>query len=119
GQGAPRISITDTSKRIVFCPLSGKLRVAGLAELGEWGSKITEDHSRVLIDLARTSLPHAAAYEDIESVWAGTRAMTPSSLPMVSRIRPRILINAGHGMLGWTYAMGCAERIAGIVESPE
>lgn len=119
GQGAPRISITDTSKRIVFCPLSGKLRVAGLAELGEWSSKVTEEHSRLLIELARASLPYAAAYEHIESVWAGTRAMTPSSLPMISRVQPRVLINTGHGMLGWTYAMGSAERIAGIVESPE
>jgi D-amino-acid dehydrogenase len=119
GEQAPRVSVTDTSKRIVFCPLAGKLRVAGLAELGRWDTQVTESRSKQLIETAREAFPHAGAYDRIESVWAGVRAMTPSTLPIISRVRPNVLINSGHGMLGWTYAMGSAERVAEIVALSE
>jgi len=38
--------------------------------------------------------------------------MTASSLPRIGRVSPRIAVNIGHGMLGWTYAMGSGERLA-------
>jgi D-amino-acid dehydrogenase len=119
GEQAPRVSVTDTSKRIVFCPLSWKLRVAGLAELGQWNTQVTEARSKLLIEMAREAFPYAGAYDRIESVWAGVRAMTPSTLPILSRVRPKVLVNSGHGMLGWTYAMGSAERVAEIVALSE
>lgn len=111
---APRVSITDALRKIVFCRLSGRMRVAGLAELGNWDPAVDPERRRLLVALAREALPHAAAYDRIESDWAGLRPMSPSSVPIITRARDGLLLNIGHGMLGWTLAMGSAERVAAL-----
>lgn len=116
GEMAPRVSITDTARKIVFCSLAGRMRVAGLAELGAWDPAPQDQPFQALLRLARQSLPGAAAYEALESEWAGLRAMSPSSVPIILRPRPELLLNIGHGMLGWTFAMGAAERTASLID---
>jgi D-amino-acid dehydrogenase len=115
GDAAPKISITDVTRKIVFCPLNGKMRVAGLAELGT--QDISIDRKR-LVDLTRSaqgSLPKAADFTTMNEGWAGIRPMTANSLPIIKRVRPCLAVNIGHGMLGWTYAMGSAERVSQLV----
>lgn len=116
GEMAPRVSITDTARKIVFCSLAGRMRVAGLAELGAWDPAPQDQPFQALLRLARQSLPGAAAYEALESEWAGLRPMSPSSVPIILRPRPELLLNVGHGMLGWTFAMGAAERTASLID---
>ena len=41
--------------------------------------------------------------------------MTANSLPVIQRVGARLALNVGHGMLGWTFAMGSAERLAGLL----
>lgn len=115
GNVAPLTSITDVARKVVLCRLNGQVRVAGLAELGL--SDIDVDSRRLtdLIDSAREVLPEAADYGAATGGWAGLRPMTPSSLPVVCRARARIALNVGHGMLGWTFAMGSAERAAQLI----
>ena len=115
GPSAPQISITDTQRKIVFCRLSGQMRVAGVAELG--ARDLTVDPRRFgwLRDAARTSLPEAADYDAASAAWTGLRPMTPTSTPIISRPRPRLVLNVGHGMLGWTLSMGAGERAAALV----
>jgi D-amino-acid dehydrogenase len=110
GSHAPAISITDTSRKIVFCRLGDRMRVAGLAELGNGSIALDPARSRLLIAMARESLPDAARYDAIDSNWAGLRPMTPDSVPIIRRARPGVVLNMGHGMLGWTLAMGAGER---------
>jgi D-amino-acid dehydrogenase len=118
GAAAPSVSITDGARKIVFCALEGRIRVAGLAELGQ--SELAVDPSRLahLVASARDSLPEAADYEAVAGGWAGLRPMTPSSLPIVGEVSDRIFVNVGHGMLGWTFAMGTAERLAALLDGP-
>ena len=68
-----------------------------------------------LLATARDILPLAADYAAAGEPWTGLRPMTPSSLPIVRRVRPGLSVNIGHGMLGWTFAMGAAERLAKVV----
>jgi D-amino-acid dehydrogenase len=110
GSHAPAISITDTSRKIVFCRLGDRMRVAGLAELGNGNIAPDPARSRLLVAMARESLPDAARYDLIDSTWAGLRPMTPDSVPIIRRARPGVVLNMGHGMLGWTLAMGAGER---------
>jgi D-amino-acid dehydrogenase len=70
-----------------------------------------------LIESARSSLQDAADYSQVDAGWAGLRPMTPSSTPIIARLRRRLIVNIGHGMLGWTLAMGSAERAAQLVMS--
>jgi D-amino-acid dehydrogenase len=41
--------------------------------------------------------------------------MTPSSMPIMRRVQDGIVFNVGHGMLGWTLAMGAGERAAALL----
>jgi D-amino-acid dehydrogenase len=109
---APQVSITDVTRKLVFCRLSGRIRVAGLADLGNRDRSIDERRLGSLIAATRESLPAAVDYDRIESEWAGLRPMTPNSLPIIRLERPGLVLNVGHGALGWTYAMGAAERAA-------
>ncbi|MDB5694973.1 MAG: dadA 2 [Sphingomonas bacterium] len=116
GPSAPAVSITDTARKIVFCRLDGRMRIAGLAELGATDPSVDEDRLQFLLRTAREALPQAADYESASAGWAGLRPMSPSSLPVISRPRPEVVLNLGHGMLGWTLAMGAAERAAALLE---
>ena len=66
--------------------------------------------------LARESLPGAARYDAVGSHWAGLRPMTPESVPIIRRERAHIVFNVGHGMLGWTLAMGAGERAVALCD---
>ena len=115
GNAAPSASITDTARKLVFCRLGDRIRVAGLADLNHWDA--APDRTRVadLVAMARDSLPQAADYDAIESDWAGLRPMTPWSSPIIRRAGDGLVLNIGHGMLGWTLAMGSGERAANLV----
>jgi len=115
GPCAPTVSLTDTLRKLVFCRLSGSMRIAGGAELGVWNTRIATARINALIAAARASLPQSADYHALESRWAGLRPMSPDSVPVIRRPRERLVVNIGHGMLGWTLAMGAAERTAALV----
>jgi D-amino-acid dehydrogenase len=115
GRAAPRVSITDTARKLVFCQLSGQIRVAGVAELGEGDVRMRPERLAALIATARESLPEAAEFAAAGAGWSGLRPMTPSSIPIIARPRDRLIVNVGHGALGWTLAMGAAERAAALV----
>lgn len=110
GANAPQVSITDTKRKLVFCRLGDRIRVAGLADMNHWNP--TPDSARLaqLVDMARASLPEAADYTHIESSWAGLRPVTPWSSPIIRALGDGLGCNIGHGMLGWTLAMGSGER---------
>ena len=112
GVECPVSSITDVARKLVFCQLHGKVRVAGLAELGTADRTVVAKRFDYLLTTARDILPLAADYAAVGEPWTGLRPMTPSSLPIVRRLRAGLSVNIGHGMLGWTFAMGSADRLA-------
>ena len=114
GPQAPRVSITDVARKLVFCCLGEKIRIAGLADVGFAKSAVDPVRLAALRDAARTSLPEAADYADDGQPWAGLRPVTPNSLPIVTR-QGAITVNVGHGGLGWTYALATAGRAATLV----
>jgi D-amino-acid dehydrogenase len=115
GQASPKMSITDVSRKIVFCPLNGMIRVAGIAELGARDTSVDPRQLASLVSAASDVLPRAADYARSYNGWAGIRPMTANALPIIRKLAPRVTINIGHGMLGWTYAMGSAERAAQLL----
>ena len=87
-------------RKIVFCPLNGTLRVAGLAELG---ARDVQVDSKRLADLkrgAQDSLPQAADFAAMNAGWAGLRPMTANSLPIIKRVSPGVDICDGVGRTG-------------------
>jgi D-amino-acid dehydrogenase len=115
GSNAPNVSLTDTKRKIVFCRLGNRIRVAGGAEVGNGDTAVNPRNVQGLVDAARASLPYALDTQTIEPGWSGLRPMTPDSFPILSQPRANIFLNVGHGMLGWTLSMGTAERLAAMV----
>lgn len=115
GAEPPSASITDTARKLVFCRLGERIRVAGLADLNDWNTAPDPARMDRLVALARASLPGAADYARIDHRWAGLRPVTPQSSPVIRRVGDALVLNIGHGMLGWTLAMGSGERAATLL----
>ncbi|MDH6233833.1 D-amino-acid dehydrogenase [Mesorhizobium soli] len=116
-EGAPRVSLTDVKRKIAFATIGERLRVAGLADIEQPGAGFDAGRFGVLQETASAVLP-ACFDRPSEGVrWSGERPMTPSSQPIIapSRRMRGLYINAGHGMLGWTLALGSARRLAGLI----
>ena len=115
GDVAPRISLSDGAHKLVMSRLSDRLRVAGTAELTGYDTKINEVRCRAIVRRTFELFPKAGRPEDAQ-FWAGLRPATPGGVPCIGRTRyPNLLLNTGHGTLGWTMACGSGAAIADIV----
>jgi D-amino-acid dehydrogenase len=113
---SPRLSITDASAKIVFCTLNGRVRIAGMADLGRYGAVVEADRTQQLMADAKYCLPNAAIWHTDPHFWAGMRPMTPDSRPIISSTSvSNLFVNSGHGMLGWTLACGSADLTAALI----
>lgn len=115
GPRAPERSVTDSSRRIVFTNLGDRMLVAGLADLGDGSAGLDAARMARLKAGAEAALPDAAIYSEAHSEWCGHRPLTPNSLPVTRMLEPWLAVNSGHGMLGWTLAMGSAAKLAEAV----
>lgn len=115
GNSPPKVSITDSKRRIVFTNIGDRMLVAGIAEIGKPSTAVDPERLETMKRAAHAALPEAAVYSDADDGWAGFRPMTPSSQPIIRQFERGIAVNAGHGMLGWTLAMGSAEKLAETV----
>lgn len=115
GKYAPKVSITDVSRKIVFAQLDSQIRVAGVAAIGNGEKSVDQKILDSLIANSKNIFPEALNYEKIQSSWSGIRPMSANSLPIIKNISRRLIVNIGHGMLGWTYAMGSGKRAAKVV----
>jgi D-amino-acid dehydrogenase len=119
-QSAPRVSITDISRKIVYARLDDRLRVAGRLELVGRSAAIPPRAVAELAQGVRELFPAHAGWPDSATLtpWAGFRPATPTGVPIISASPLKNLyLNVGHGALGWTLACGSAgllaDRIAG------
>lgn len=66
--------------------------------------------------LAQETLPAAGPYSSA-ATWAGMRPATPTGVPLVGQTQWRnLLLNVGHGALGFTLSGGSALTIRDLVE---
>ncbi|WP_153161211.1 D-amino acid dehydrogenase [Zoogloea sp. 1C4] len=112
---APRLSLTDESRRIVCSRLGSHLRVAGTAELNGYNLEPNPARSAAIVKWIEDHLPGAADLGQAEH-WCGLRPATPSNVPLIGRTRvDNLFLNTGHGTLGWTLACGSGQAISDIV----
>lgn len=116
---APRVSVTDFKRKVVYAPLSGPdgamLRVAGMADIAGWSREPDPARLAQLVAEARSAFPDAADYAkpvETMSPWCGLRPATPLGSPILGRTPlQNLCLNVGHGALGWTLALASG-RIA-------
>ncbi len=116
---APVRSITDSARKTVYAPIGNVLRIAGFAELGGASDSIRPDRIATLAREAEALFPGACALSepgaDIQP-WTGLRPVTPSSAPVIGRTRcDNLMLNVGHGALGFTLAAGSGRLLADLI----
>ena len=111
---APRVSVTESARKVVFARIGSRLRVAGMAELVGHDASIPAQRIEALAQATRAVFPHAGRLDALQP-WTGMRPATPTGLPIVGRLGgapSNMVFNTGHGALGFTLAFGSAERVA-------
>lgn len=109
---APRVSVTDLRRKIVYAPLAGTLRVAGMAELVGHDLRIDARRIRQLTDAVAETFPGAGNLTAELRPWTGLRPATPTSMPIVGVAgASNVFLNVGHGALGLTLALGSARLV--------
>jgi D-amino-acid dehydrogenase len=115
-RAAPRISVTDYQRKIVYARLGSELRVAGMADLA--GRTPVIDTGRVgqLIDEVRAAFPGATDFSRLQP-WCGMRPATPRGTPILGATPySNLLLDAGHGALGFTLALATGRVIADLIQ---
>ena len=112
--GAPRISVTDFKRKVVYARLGDELRVAGMADLS--GKRAVIDVERVdqLVDEVRAAFPRATDFSQL-SPWCGMRPATPRGTPVLGATpHANLWLNTGHGALGFTLALATGKVVADL-----
>ena len=103
-----------TARGFYFCPMAGRLRVAGTVELG--GLTLPPSPHRIakLVEGARAFFPDLGPPD---RDWMGFRPSIPDSLPVIgpSRGGAEVIHAFGHGHLGVTLAPITARMVADFV----
>jgi D-amino-acid dehydrogenase len=103
-----------TSRGFYFCPMTGRLRVAGTVELGGLEAPPSAHRIARLVDGARAIFPGLGAPD---RTWMGFRPSMPDSLPVIgpSRAGAEVIHAFGHGHLGVTLAPVTARIVADLI----
>lgn len=114
--GAPTVSVIDDQFKMVYSRLGDRLRVAGTAEFAGYNPAISERRVRFLLDTAIRLFPDCGDASRAE-FWAGLRPSTPDGVPVIGRAPgfQNLVLNTGHGTLGWTMAAGSGRLASDIV----
>jgi len=111
---APFVSITDHQRKVVYARLGAELRVAGMADIAGYRADLDPARIAVLVRHVRETFPDCANFGDVKP-WCGLRPATPKGTPVLGRTPySNLLVNVGHGALGFTLACGCGKIIADL-----
>lgn len=110
----PRMPIIDDKMHAALVPIGDRLRLVGTAEFTGHDKRIRQSRVDNLFRLLENVYPHIAASVDRSTAqpWAGLRPMSSNGLPRIGPAGPEgLFLNAGHGHLGWTHAVGSAKLV--------
>src|SRR6185437_10077893 len=113
---APRVSVTDFKRKVVYARLGSELRVAGMADLAGRTPVIDTERIGQLVEEVRAVFPAASDFSRLQP-WCGMRPATPRGTPVLGATPySNLYLDAGHGALGFTLALGTGRVIADIVD---
>lgn len=112
---APKLSVTDFQRKIVYARIDGHLRAAGIADIVGYDRAIKRQRMATLIAEARAVFPGAVDYRQVEA-WTGLRPATPSGRPILGRTPyANLWLNVGHGALGFTLSLASGRAVADLI----
>jgi D-amino-acid dehydrogenase len=114
-RGAPKISVTDFKRKVVYARIGDELRVAGMADLAGRRALIDTERVGQLVDEVRHAFPRATDFRTLRP-WCGMRPATPKGTPVIGATpHSNLWLNVGHGALGFTLALSTGRVVADLV----
>ncbi|AFL48851.1 D-amino-acid dehydrogenase [Sinorhizobium fredii] len=111
---APESTVMDETYKIAITRLGDRIRVGGMAEISGYTNDLGHTRRRTLDHSVTDLFPGG----DLQraSFWSGLRPMTPDGTPVIGQTKiAGLLLNTGHGTLGWTMSCGSARLISDLV----
>jgi D-amino-acid dehydrogenase len=117
--GAPALGLplADDDLHAVVTPLEGVIRAAGTAEFAGYDLTLRPERVRNLIGLVERLLPNRPQLAPAKArAWCGLRPVSADGVPIIGATRfANLLVNSGHGPLGWTMAAGSAQLLTDLL----
>ena len=112
---APVSTVMDETYKVAVTRLGDRIRVGGMAELAGHDLRLNP-RRRETLEMVTQGLFAGAGDLPAASFWTGLRPMTPDGTPILGRAPgwDNLLINTGHGTLGWTMACGSGKLLADL-----
>ncbi len=106
--------VCPTHHGFYFCPMEGRLRVAGTVELGGLAAPANPRRLDLLLSNARRVFPLLG---EPSRTWMGFRPSMPDSVPVIrpSKGGKDIVLAFGHGHIGLTLAPRTARMVSSIL----
>ncbi len=112
---APKLSVTQTSRKLVYSRLGDVVRVAGFAEFAGFNDSIDPLRIEMLKKDTKAIFPDCGDIDNARE-WACLRPATPDWPPVLGKTKySNFFLNTGQGSLGWTQAAGSARIVSDII----
>jgi len=113
---APRVSVTDYARKIVYARLGRTLRVAGMADMVGEDTAFDLGRLSLLARQAGAAFPGGFATSPLRP-WCGLRPATPTGAPLLgpTAAADGLFLNVGQGALGFTLALGSGRVVSDLV----
>lgn len=116
GHQAPTIGGVDEDNLVAYARFGNRMRVTATAEFAGFSKSHKPSDFTHMLGAVRDLYPNGADYGRPD-YWAGLRPMTPDGMPIFGRggRYSNIVMNVGHGHMGWTMSAGSARIVADMV----
>lgn len=112
---APVSTVMDQKYKVAVTRFDDRIRVGGIAEIANFNKELNPKR-RSAIEFSVKDLFPGAGDVDAAEFWTGLRPMTPDSVPVLGETKyDNLILNSGHGTLGWTMSLGTSKYVADVV----
>lgn len=110
------IPVIDDALHAAVVPLREAIRIVGTAEFAGFDTSIDPNRIETLFSLLTEILPGIELDRAGARQWCGLRPTSVDGVPLIGATSiPNLFLNAGHGHLGWTMALGSGAILADIL----
>jgi len=112
---APVSTVMDQKYKVAVTRFDDRIRVGGIAEIANFIKELDPKRRGAIEFSVRDLFPGAGDVDGAE-LWTGLRPMTPDSVPILGETKyDNLILNSGHGTLGWTMSLGSSKFVADVV----
>lgn len=114
---APQLSGIDEGRLVAWSRFGDSMRMTGTADFTGYDTRYSEQSARSIFQSGGELFPDAVDWDQRE-MKVGLRPVTSNELPLIgpTQKHQNVVLNTGHGNLGWTMAAGSARITADLIQ---